>query len=125
MRAQQDKIDYCITGIGVNVNCVSRDLPACATSVLIERNAPVSRAEITRAILEAFESEYEVLMRDFQQTVKKWKTLSDTLGRHIRVLVQHEHISGTAIDIDEHGALILELADGSRRQIYSGDVELV
>jgi len=51
-----------------------------------------------------------------------WRDLSDTLGTSVRVIMPDRELTGTALDIDSSGALVLELEDGSRASVTSGDV---
>ena len=48
-----------------------------------------------------------------------------TLGRHVRILTQREESEGLAVDVDENGALVLELADGNLKKIVYGDCFLI
>ena len=43
-----------------------------------------------------------------------------TLGRHVRILTQREESEGLAVDVDENGARVLELADRSQKKIVYG-----
>jgi BirA family biotin operon repressor/biotin-[acetyl-CoA-carboxylase] ligase len=51
-----------------------------------------------------------------------WKRLSETLGREVRAEVAGGAVAGRAVDLLPDGALLLELADGSHREVRSGEV---
>jgi len=44
-----------------------------------------------------------------------------TLNRHVRIVTTHDVSEGVAMDVDENGALVLKLADGSLKRIIYGD----
>jgi BirA family biotin operon repressor/biotin-[acetyl-CoA-carboxylase] ligase len=43
----------------------------------------------------------------------------------VRIVTQREQSEGTAVDVDENGALVLELENGDRKKIIYGDCFLV
>jgi BirA family biotin operon repressor/biotin-[acetyl-CoA-carboxylase] ligase len=43
------------------------------------------------------------------------------LNRHVRIVTTHETWEGIAVDVDENGALVLKLSDGSLKRIIYGD----
>jgi len=42
------------------------------------------------------------------EVLRRWRELSDTLGRRVRVVLPDQTYEGQAQDIDEHGALIVD-----------------
>ena len=44
-----------------------------------------------------------------------------TLNRRVKIVTNQEVSEGMAVDIDENGALILALEDGSHKKIMYGD----
>ena len=57
--------------------------------------------------------------------ISEWKKHTVTLGRQVRIVTQREESKGLAVDVDENGALILELADGTQKKVVYGDCFLV
>jgi len=53
--------------------------------------------------------------------IHEWKTYTQTLNRYVRVVTLRETTAGVAVDIDEDGALILRLEDGSVKRVIFGD----
>ena len=41
--------------------------------------------------------------------MEDWKLYTDTLGRSVRIVTVNDTLSGTAMDVDDTGALILGL----------------
>jgi len=62
--------------------------------------------------------------RKFKPILRKWKSLCSFLGSYVEVISWKEKIVGLAIDVDENGALIIRLRNGTLRKVLSGDVSL-
>jgi BirA family biotin operon repressor/biotin-[acetyl-CoA-carboxylase] ligase len=117
-------LKYVIIGIGLNVNfdpCEVEGIPADATSIQSELGRPQPRAPLLRAILEEIEPRYRKLLRGGSLR-EEWARALDTMRRRVKVILPEEDFSGMAESVDESGALILRLADGSARTILAGDV---
>ncbi|NQT22777.1 MAG: biotin--[acetyl-CoA-carboxylase] ligase [Candidatus Omnitrophica bacterium] len=126
MKAEIDRIDFMILGIGINVNTNDKNLPPNATSLKKELKKTVSRIDLVRKLLFNLEKEYTIFRKEgFSNIRDKIKTLSATLGRRIKVTTADKIYEGEAIDIDEQGALILRLDTGIMKRILSGDVALL
>ena len=59
----------------------------------------------------------------FAPIISRWKELSLTLGNMVRIKDSGYLVEGKAIDIDEHGGLIVCDSDGLTVKRMSGDVE--
>ena len=53
--------------------------------------------------------------------IKEWKKYTMTIGQSVKIVTTRDEFKGTALDVDENGALILECADGSIKNIIYGD----
>ncbi|MFH1790484.1 MAG: biotin--[acetyl-CoA-carboxylase] ligase, partial [Candidatus Omnitrophota bacterium] len=125
MKAETDRIDFVIVGIGVNVNTGQGMLPDTATSLKKEKGCHVSRIDIARQILMELESKYFLFRRDgFQGMRKAIKALSCTIGNRVEVATHNSRYAGLAEDIDNEGALIVKMPGGECRRVLSGDVTL-
>lgn len=128
MKAEQDRVDFVVLGIGINVNTKSKDLPKGASSLKEEmrhtgKDEAISRIELTKKILEKLEEEYLLLdKKGFKSVIKEWKHLSAMLGSRVKVALQTRTIEGQAHDIDPDGALVVRLESGVLEKISSGDV---
>lgn len=56
--SSKNRMDYCIVGIGLNVNSRKRDLPAGATSIYLETEKKADKFSILDSILNHFWKEY-------------------------------------------------------------------
>ena len=104
--------------IGVGVNVGQREFPPelaeRATSVELETGHPVDRDTLLVTLLDEFDTWRARLEGEgFGSVRERWKALSDTIGRHVTV----DGISGTAVDLDGDGALLIDAGDGVRRVI--------
>jgi BirA family transcriptional regulator, biotin operon repressor / biotin---[acetyl-CoA-carboxylase] ligase len=108
--------------IGVGVNLGQREFPpelaARATSVALETGHPVGRDTLLAALLEEFDLWRGRLEGEgFGPVRERWKSLSDTIGRHVTV----DGLSGTATDLDADGALLIDTGNGVRR-VIAGEI---
>ena len=124
LNAEVDSVKFVVIGIGVNVNTNLKSLPEKATSLKSETGKSVFRVELTREILRSLEKWYLVWKKDgFAPIISRWKELSLTLGNMVRIKDSGYLVEGKAIDIDEHGGLIVCDSDGLTVKRMSGDVE--
>ncbi len=127
MGAELDQVQWVVLGFGVNVNAGPEDFPPevrdLATSLAIERGEPVPRALFAAAALTTLEEWLDRHAAEgFAPVRDAWRSMSDTLGREVRVTGAGEEVVGVAADIDEGGALLVRTATGLRH-VYAGDVE--
>jgi BirA family transcriptional regulator, biotin operon repressor / biotin---[acetyl-CoA-carboxylase] ligase len=122
---------WVVLGIGVNVNVAPDDLPDRpaypATSLAAELGRPVNRGRLMRMLLRRLDAAYaEIRGGGAEAALVRWRTLSDTLGRTVRVAVgalgQSRQVEGLAYDVDDAGALLLRTRDGGVRRIIAGEV---
>ena len=83
----------------------------------------ISRKDLLTRFLEAFSDRMQ--KADFEDVISEWKKYTVTLGRHVRIVTHREESEGLAVDVNESGALILELANGEQKKIIYGDCFLV
>jgi BirA family biotin operon repressor/biotin-[acetyl-CoA-carboxylase] ligase len=108
--------------IGVGVNLGQREFPPelrdRATSVALETGHAVDRDTLLAALLEKFDRWRARLEGEgFAPVRERWKSLSDTIGRHVTV----DGLSGTATDLDVDGALLIDAGEGIRR-VIAGEI---
>lgn len=131
MKAEQDRVDFVILGIGINVNTPVKQLPRGASS--LEEGSrrrggeiDIFRVELVKKILETLEEYYTLLnKKKFAHIIDAWKGFSAMLGSRIRVILPNRAFEGLAHDINSDGALIVRLDSGILEKISSGDVVMV
>lgn len=127
MSAETENIHYVILGIGVNLNMSAEQFPADlrypATSLALEKGAPVSRAAFARALLRHLDSLYALyLEKGFAPILKAWEAFFELIGRPVEVDFQNRVVKGRVEGLDEDGALLLRLPDGASEKVLAGDV---
>jgi BirA family biotin operon repressor/biotin-[acetyl-CoA-carboxylase] ligase len=129
LAADPDRVQWVVLGIGVNVNVRAEELPSellpIATSLAIERGEPVPRALFAAAMLSTLEEWLDRHAEEgFSPVREAWRSMSDTLGREVRVRSSGGDLEGLAEDVDETGALLVRTGAGLER-VLSGDVEML
>jgi BirA family biotin operon repressor/biotin-[acetyl-CoA-carboxylase] ligase len=127
IRADIDKINLAVIGIGINVNTGMEDfteeIRPIATSVKEGSKKYTARNELIVEILKQFDYFYGILIKKGKHPLlSEWKDLSSTIGKEVKVVIGDETVTGLAEDIDDNGMLILKLRSGLRRKISSGDI---
>ena len=116
------QITHAVVGIGLNV------LPVCdpslsdiATSLSEHITELPTPLEIAAAITEEM---YAESGESFESVISEYKNASCIIGRRVKVINPTEEYYAIAIDIDEDGALIVEMQDGAKKKLTSGDVSV-
>ena len=119
MDAEIDRVNFINIGIGLNVNNDPTPFEPMATSLKKILGKKVPRIDVLRVFLDHFED--AVNDTEFENVVAEWKKYTQTLNRRVRIVTANEVFEGLAMDVDNNGALILKLADGSLKKIIYGD----
>ena len=131
MKAEQDRIDFIILGIGINVNTKAKDLPRGASSLREElrisgESDNISRVGLAKKMLEMMEEYYNLLKnKGSGSIIEEWRELSAMLGSRVRISLRDRTFDAQAHNIDPDGALVVRLDSGILEKISSGDVVMV
>lgn len=122
MRTEKGRVSFLVVGIGVTVNIPRNRLPAeimdIATSLSAELGHRISRIALLQEILRQLECRYiQLKERKINSLMAEWKGLSDTIGRQVQVGLSRRIIRGHALDIDETGALLVQMDAGQVQRI--------
>jgi BirA family biotin operon repressor/biotin-[acetyl-CoA-carboxylase] ligase len=117
-------LDWLVLGLGANVQSHPEDGAFPATSLRFEGAPPSVTVE---ALLEAFARHFLTwvnrwLEDGFDPVRQAWLSHAQKLGETITVRLERESLEGKFHDLGRDGALLLDLPDGSRREIAVGDV---
>lgn len=117
-------LEWLVLGLGVNVKSHPEDGAFPATSLKYEGAPPSVTVE---ALLEAFARHFlnwvnRWLEDGFGPVRHAWLNHAQGLGETITVRLEKESFEGTFHDLGPDGTLLLDLPDGSRREIAVGDV---
>lgn len=124
---EDDQVQFVILGIGVNVNIqrdsFPKDLRDKATSLGLEAGRKIDRIELAAAILKHLELEYQSFLREgLKPTIARWKTFWRHRGNTVEVRYLDRVVRGVALDVEDDGALLLELPGGERERVRAGEV---
>lgn len=119
MEVSDEQVAFLNIGIGINVNNDPTGYEPNSTSISSLLGRKVPRKAVLSNFLDAFEQQIEP--ENLARTMTDWKDYTITLGRDVKVVTVNDTLSGRAVDIDDTGALILELPDKSREKVFYGD----
>ena len=122
--ADGDRLSGAVVGIGINVNWRLDDMPEAlrgtATSLADIAGAPVDRVALLGRLLAALEAELDAI-EGGHSPLERYRARCSTLGRTVTVATADGVVTGTAVDLDAAGALVVEAHDG-RHVVSSGEV---
>ena len=119
LEAETDRVLFINIGMGINVNNDPSGVEPGASSL-----KKITGREISKKILLArFLAEFEERIKraEFENVISEWKRYSITLNRRVKIVTHKEVSEGLAVDGEQAGARVLELADGTRKKIVYGD----
>lgn len=126
--AEDERLRCVIAGIGISVNLEEEDYPdslkPIATSLRLASGGKVDRTELIALVMEEFECLYE-LYQDigFEPIRSAWEALTMSLGGKVRANTPKGTVEGTALSIDDMGALIVQTSDGAEVKLYSAEIQ--
>lgn len=127
MSAEWQHVNYLVLGIGINVNQSSfpEEIAQIASSLALELGQGVNRLALLEALIEALDY-YRVALVDENRSAELlqfYREKSATLGQRVKVIGKEERI-GTALDMNEAGALYVEFEDGTSGYVNHGEVSV-
>jgi len=118
-------VDYAIIGIGINCtqqeDAFPEDIRHFAGSLTRAAGKPVNREKVAAALIQAFSA---MDLRKKAEILRAYRANCITLGKDISILRGDDIQHGTALDIDESGALLVQFPDGHRETVSSGEVSI-
>jgi BirA family biotin operon repressor/biotin-[acetyl-CoA-carboxylase] ligase len=119
MEAEADMVSFINIGIGINVNNDPGKSEPMATSLRNILGRKIPKKPLLSGFLNEFES--YINSSDLDLVVSEWKKYSVTLNSYVKIITGQEVSEGLALDVDENGALLLRLDNGSIKKILHGD----
>lgn len=114
-----------VCGLGLNVSwptAVDDDAPPSASCLDEIAGTPVDRSSLATGVVAEMEQKLQQLTRLGQRNlVDQQRRRSATIGRLVRIESTSAVLEGVATDIDESGALVVDI-DGRQQRIDVGDV---
>lgn len=121
-------VDFAVIGIGVN--CCQRedefpdDIRHIAGSLASVSGQQIDRAAVAAAMMDALYKMDTSLLTEKSQTLEQYRRDCITLGQEISLVRGDEIRHGTALDIDEDGALLVRFPGGDVETVNSGEVSI-
>lgn len=124
-------LESIVVGVGINVAVRPADLPpeiAGAVACVAEELArAVDRVAVAAAVLVRLRVWYDAIVAEGPRVVHSaWRARAvPWWGRTVEAQSGGRRLRGIARDLDEDGGLVLELEDGTRAVLHSGEVHEV
>ena len=121
-------LEYAIIGIGINCCQESRDFPedirGIAGSLSMVTGREIDRSAVAAAMMEALWRMDETLLSGKADTLRRYRENCITIGKEISLVRGDEIRHGTALDVDDNGALVTLFPDGTAEAVNSGEVSV-
>jgi len=128
MSVEMDAISYLVIGVGINVceQSFPQELLEKATSLEEASGQKVSRTILLAEIIKAFEQYYECFLQtqDLSALKEEYNSMLVNVGNQVRILDPKGEFEAVAEGIDATGQLLVTLPDGTRQEIYAGEVSV-
>lgn len=129
MRTDGEQVDYAVIGIGINANVTIQQLPeevqSTGTTLQHALGHPVHRPTVLADVLLSLSELYGALRTGsggFHTVRDEWVAHAHTLGRRVQVKIGDTLVTGTALDVDDHGVLTVRDEAGLVHAVHSGEV---
>ncbi|MBA3036751.1 MAG: biotin--[acetyl-CoA-carboxylase] ligase [Desulfobacterium sp.] len=119
MEAEADMVSFINIGIGINLNNDPTAKEPGATSLKKLKGKEFLRKELLSVFLDEFEKRLDT--KSFDDVISKWKQYTMTLNQPVKIVTTRDTYEGIAVDVDENGALILKLENGTLQKVVCGD----
>lgn len=120
-------VDYAIVGIGINCCQQADDFPSeirdIATSLRLS-DCPADRTALAAALIDRLYQMSRSLRSGKSDTMARFTRRCVTIGQEISIVRGDVVCHGKALDVDPDGALVVQMPDGSRHAIASGEVSI-
>ncbi len=122
-----ESIAYVVVGTGLNVGSKAYppELSDRASSLEDALGYTISRAAVLRSYLQTIEKYIGLLeAKGLAGIWEAYQSKSCTIGCTVKVEGNGENFQGIANGLDENGALLVKLEDGTIRRVLAGDVSV-
>ncbi|MGB9439905.1 MAG: biotin--[acetyl-CoA-carboxylase] ligase, partial [Desulfobacterales bacterium] len=119
LEAESDRVLFINIGMGINVNNDPAVVEPGASSLKKITGREISKKMLLARFLDEFEKRLKRV--EFENVISEWKKYTVTLNRQVKIVTHKEVSEGLAVDVEQDGALVLELADGTHKKIVYGD----
>jgi len=129
MTTTGQRIGHVAIGIGINVHQRREDFPESvretATSIDLAAGCRVDRGEVAATLYDSLDRWYAAVCGDGTSMIlQAARARTATLGKPVMVDTGEEKWQGTAVDLDEDGALLVVDARGAIQRVLAADVSI-
>lgn len=121
-------VSYAVVGIGINCAQQAADFPPelrnTATSLSQAAGKPIDRPRLAAAMIEALWDMSQNLLTDRASMMARYRSGCVTLGKAVSVHRFDQVRHGTALDVAEDGALLVQFSDGHQEAVSAGEVSV-
>ncbi|MCQ2583308.1 MAG: biotin--[acetyl-CoA-carboxylase] ligase [Treponema sp.] len=124
-------IESAIIGIGINIkdnpDCFPDDVKKIAGGINSDDEKSVLEGSRCSLAAEVAAQVLQIMKEDVAKVMAEYKALSFLIGTELSVYPVAggpDYYKAKAVDIDENAGLVVELADGTRKTLSSGEVTL-
>ena len=127
VEAETGLTDYVVCGIGINCRQTPADFPADVAPMATSLLQLLGRSDAC-ALAAAMITQLHLAAGDLLQRPRDWmdgyKAHCVTIGQDVKIIRGDEVTPAHVDDMDDQGALLVTLADGSRETVFSGEVSV-
>lgn len=114
---------FVVIGAGVNIREAPTDAPYPVTSLEAAGFGKIEPLDLLEMYTVKLANWLDRWQRDgFADVRDAWRARGHGIGGLVRLRLDREEIVGRFVDLTEGGALVIEQADGRRREIAAGDM---
>ena len=121
-------VSFAVVGIGINCTQKEADFPEdirpIATSLAMGTELPVNRSRVIAAMLVSLEKMSQRLFSEKAIIMNQYRRDCITVGREISVVAGETVRHGTAVSVDDEGALLVRFSDGHTEAVSFGEVSV-
>lgn len=122
---ESGQIDTVVVGIGINYRVPEEDFPEEIRGIagsLCTEGRKVPRNSLVAVLLNELYELYEGLSeKTYMEDYRRW---SNVIGREVRFTSGDEWTEALALDIDENGGLVVQLKNGEKKTLRTGEITL-
>lgn len=128
MHLEGSAIDYVVVGVGLNVNTTSfpEELVDKATSLCLECGKLLDKERLIVDIVETFMEMYDRFAKegDLEFLQEAYNSILVNKDREVCILEPGNEYTAYALGINEKGELMVQLEDGTEKNVYAGEVSV-
>ena len=128
LESETNSLQYLVPGIGINANHrpedFGPDIRDMAISLAQILGKPVRRSRLAVEVIRALDRMYAGFPENKGEYLRRYRELCITPGNRVQLITPVSRQEAYALEIDEEFRLVVELPDGTRKALSSGEVSV-